>query len=73
MTVFDDDDDGWYDPPELKTLLELRYVRHYADSAIPDSLTSTQLLCLQSNKSLAVLAWKFSANSPKISDYSLNV
>ena len=43
MTVFDDDD-GSYDPPELKTLLELRYVRHYADSAIPDSLTSTVAL-----------------------------
>ena len=50
MTVFDDgDDDGSYDPPGLKTLLELRYVRHYADSAIPDSLASTQFLCLQSN------------------------
>ena len=41
MTVFDD---GSYDPPELKTLLELRYVRPYADSAIPDSLTSTVAL-----------------------------
>ena len=48
MTSFDDDrdidDDGSYDPPDLKTLLELRYVRHYADSAIPDSLTSTVAL-----------------------------
>ena len=33
----------------MKTLLELRYVRHCADSAIPDSLASTQFLCLQSN------------------------
>ena len=48
LTSFDDDDidDGSYDPPELKTLLELRYVRHYADSAIPDSLTSTVALPL---------------------------
>ena len=35
--------------PLTKTLLELRYVRHCADSAIPDSLTSTQFLRLQSN------------------------
>ena len=40
LTSFDDDDDiddGSYDPPDLKTLLELRHVRRYADSAIPDS------------------------------------
>ena len=45
LTVFDDGDDdiddGSYDPPDLKTLFELRHVRHYADSAIPDSLTKT--------------------------------
>ena len=44
LTSFGDDDDdiddGSYDPPDLKTLLELRHVRQYADSAISDSLTS---------------------------------
>ena len=61
LLIYDDDidDDGSYDPPELKTLLELRYPL-YATRLTQLSLTNKgafnlttawprQLLCLQSN------------------------
>ena len=49
MTVFDDRDDiddGSYDPPDLKTLLELRYPLHATRLT---QLSLTNKWCLQSN------------------------